>query len=172
MNATLPEEEQRRRLAAQAQSTAAGKNAWVNIIYRPKEGDDVPESARELTVHDGILIGMSGFNSFPIQDGVLIGDTGVLIDHRFTRRGLAVEALEAVIEYGFNELGCGKMSLETNAINEPFRALMRSIELGDVEAPGSGDEEGGDSVIYVFGKEKFEQAKRSLKSRGKWYLET
>lgn len=123
-------------------------------------------------VHDGFLVGMGGFNSFPVEEGVLVGDTGVLIDHRFARRGLAVEALEAVIEYGFNELGCGKMSLETNAINEPFRALMTSMELGDVEAPGSGDGDGGDSVIYVFGKEKFEEAKRNLKLRGKWYPET
>lgn len=169
MNATLPEDEQRRRLAAQAESTAAGKNAWVNIIYK---GNEVPEGAEELRVHDGILIGMSGFNSFPVEDGVLVGDTGVLIDHRFARKGLAVEALEAIFEYGFNELGCGKMSMETNTINEPYRALMRSMELGDVEAPGTGDPDGGESVIYVFGKEKFEEVKRSLKSKGKWYLET
>ncbi|CZR53503.1 uncharacterized protein PAC_03382 [Phialocephala subalpina] len=171
VNATLPEEEQRRRLAAQTESTAAGKNAWVNIIYKPKHGNDIPESARELLVHDGILIGMSGFNSFPVEDGILVGDTGVLIDHRFARRGLAIEALEAVVEYGFNELGCGKMSLETNAINNPFRALMRSMELGDVEKPGGGVGE-EESVVYVFGREKFEEVKANLKLRGKWYPKT
>ncbi|KUJ08930.1 uncharacterized protein LY89DRAFT_314971 [Mollisia scopiformis] len=169
VNATLPESEQRRRLAAQAETTAAGKNAWMNIILRPSE--ERPPEAEVLRVEDGILTGMSGFNSFLLdEDGDLVGDTGALIDYRFARKGLAVEALEAIFEYGFNELGCGKMSLETNATNEPFRALMGGMTLGDIERPGTGGEDGEDSVLYIFGREKWEETRKNLKEKGKWYL--
>lgn len=166
VNATLSEEEQREKLIAEAESTAAGKNAWVNVILKP--GEECPTEAEELRVEDGILIGMSGFNSFPVEEGVLVGDTGALIDYRFARRGLAIEVLEAVFEYGFNELGCGKLSLETHSINGPFRALMKSMALGDIEKPGTGKQE---SVVYLFGREKWDEAKRTLKEKKKWYLD-
>jgi RimJ/RimL family protein N-acetyltransferase len=171
VNATLPVEEQRKRLAAQAESTAAGKNAWVNVILKPGQDFEVPVEAEELRVEDGVLIGMSGFNCFTVEEGLLVGNTGALIDFRFARKGLAVEVLEAVFEYGFGELGCGKMMLETNSINEPFRALMRSMGLGDVEKPGADEGDGEDSVVYLFGREKWEEAKRILKGRKKWYLD-
>ncbi|KAE8442480.1 hypothetical protein EG329_003323 [Mollisiaceae sp. DMI_Dod_QoI] len=176
VNATLPEDEQRRLIEGQAISTAEGKNAFLNIILKRSSSFPSPSipytpSLDALSVTDGLLIGMSGFNCFPTSpSGDLIGDTGVLIDHRFARKGFAMEALEAVIEYGFNELGCGKMSLETNAVNEPFRALMRGMALGDVEEKGTGGGE-EESVVYVFGRERWEVAKSALKERGKWYLE-
>jgi len=138
------------------------------VILKP--GQEFPAEAEDLRVEDGILIGMSGFNSFVVEEGVLVGDTGALIDYRFARRGLAIEVLEAVFEYGFHELGCGKMSLETNSINDPFRALMRGMVLGDVEKPGGGEGE-DESVIYLFGREKWEEAKKTLKEKKRWYLD-
>lgn len=185
MNASLSEAEQRDKLLAQAGSTARGENAWVNVILKPCSGSVISEGVEtevdELKVTDGWLIGMSGFNSFKIEkdegcedgdgEGILVGDTGALIDWRFARRGLAVECLEAVFEYGFYELGCGKMMLETNSVNLPFRGVMKGMGLGDVEreVKGKGDEE--DSVVYLFDRSKWEDAKKGLKERGKWYLD-
>jgi RimJ/RimL family protein N-acetyltransferase len=43
---------------------------------------------------------------------------GCLIDWRFQRKGYALETLEAVIEYGFKEVGAKKMTADTNVENE------------------------------------------------------
>lgn len=170
VNATLSIEEQEARLTAQAASTAAGKNAFLNVILNTNVDHGMLVEAKELLVTDGVLVGMTGFNTFMVDEkGYLVGDTGVLIDYRFARRGLAIEALEAVVEYGFEELGCGKCFLETNSPNKPFRELMRCMGLGDIEqiqAPAGSEE----SIVYLFGKEKWEEVKISLKEKGKWYL--
>lgn len=168
VNATISEEKYRDGLDAEKIRTSEGKNAFINVILKDSQSFKGIDGAEELRVSDGYLIGMSGFNTFFIdEEGELVGDTGALIDYRFTRRGFAVEVLEAVFEYGFNELGCGKMFLETNAENEPFRGLMRIMGLGEFERDGTGEEE---SVVFTFGREKWEAVKSRLKENGKWYL--
>jgi RimJ/RimL family protein N-acetyltransferase len=126
------------------------------------------------------MIGMTGFNSFPKEGElgdtstqVLVGDTGAMIDYRYARRGYALEAMEAVFEYGFGVLGCGIMSLDTDKENEPWRALMRSMGLGDVEVVRrieEGNRTGEDEVSYRFDRAKWEICKRGLEERGKWLL--
>jgi RimJ/RimL family protein N-acetyltransferase len=106
VEADLPVSVQRQRLENQAASTAAGKNAWtVVILTNPSAADP---SVEELRVDEGVMIGNTGFNCFPLQPSladpatqVVVGDTGVLVDYRFARKGYALEALSAVVEYGF-----------------------------------------------------------------------
>ncbi|KAJ8067319.1 hypothetical protein OCU04_004672 [Sclerotinia nivalis] len=77
-------EVQAQRLEAQKISTAAGKNAWLVGILKDSEELPTINDVEDLRVHDGFLIGMTGFNSFLMEkfdDGtgedILIGDIGV-----------------------------------------------------------------------------------------------
>ena len=163
---------QRERFAADAITTAEGKNAWmVAIIKDPKPEDG---SVEGLRVEEGTLIGNAGYNCFPLKPTLadpskeaIAGDTGVLIDYRFARQGYAIETLSAVVEYGFVELGCGMMTIDTNFENEPWRALMRTMGIGE----GSVREEGKEKEVgYCFDRKGWESAKEHMKSNGKWYL--
>lgn len=166
MHANRSEAEQRQKLAEQIDSTARGDNAFMVIVLKS-------DGNHELKVHDGILIGMTGMNTFQTQviDGkeCLVGDTGALIDHRFARKGYALEALEAIVECGF-ELGCDSISVETNAPNVPFKGVMKALGLDDVQQFQKGKVEEEDSVLYLFGKERWDVEKEGLKKRGKWLL--
>jgi RimJ/RimL family protein N-acetyltransferase len=156
VGATRSEEEQRASLAKQAASTARGENAWLVVILIPEEGQEVPEDAESLRAHDRVLIGSTGFNTFKMEKGgggeeMLVADIGALIDWRFQRRGYALETLEAVVEYGFSELGAKQITLETNALNLLFRGLMKQmgITVKTFNKAGRGDE--GDTISYRFG---------------------
>lgn len=103
-------------------------------------------------------------------------NTGALIHHAFARRGLALETLQGTIEYGIDTLDCDLIEAETASINLPYRALMRSMCLGDFEKPGSDvgtDEnglEGEEETVYSFGRNDWKEAKEKMKASGKWYL--
>jgi RimJ/RimL family protein N-acetyltransferase len=163
---------QRERIASDAITTAEGKNAWMVIIIKdPQPGD---ESVEGLRVDEGVLIGNTGFNCFPLKPllvdsskEAIVGDTGALIDYRFARKGYAVETMSAVIEYAFVELRCGMISLDTNSENRPFRNLMRTMGIGEGSIRGEGKEQ---EVLYLFDREMWESAKKQMKSNGKWYL--
>ena len=169
VGADRPESEQAERLRSQQSSTAAGDNGFMVIILKPDQ--PAPDTAEVLKVHDGWLIGMSGYNSFPMKPvngiDVYVGDTGALVDHRFARKGYALEALEGLTEHGFREMGLGGMFLETNVDNEPFKGLMSIMELDDVRGYCSDD---GGSFTYTFGKEKWDAVKSALMKKGKWLL--
>ena len=85
--------------------------------------------------------------------------------------GLALETLEAVIEYGFDELGAQRITMDTNADNLPFRTLMQVMEIKEVDfrIGGRPDDE-GDALSYKFGRKEWESSKKKLQSIGKWYL--
>ena len=171
----LSAEVQAQRIEEQNDSTAEGKNAWMQVILKPELAEHVVD---DLVVEDGILIGMTGFNSFSLGKDVegneaLVGDTGAMIDYRYTRKGYGLEAMEAVFEYGLNELGCGMLSLDTFALNAPWRKLMKTMGLEDVEQDRKiGDSEGslGEEIEYKFDKRKWEEGKKGLREAGKWYL--
>lgn len=175
----LSTEVQAQRLEAQKISTAAGKNAWLVVILK-EDSEEISRSdnVKDLRVHDGFLIGMTGFNSFPVEksnDGtgedILIGDIGVLIDYRFARKGFALETLFAVVEFGFYELGCGKITLETYAINTPFRGLMKAARLEDVVVLRRiGDGPPDQEAYYEFGEQKWEAVKKEMVRDEKWLL--
>ncbi|KAK0122522.1 hypothetical protein ONS95_010750 [Cadophora gregata] len=139
------------------------------IILKPSQ--TAPDSAEILKAHDGWLIGMSGYNLFALKtigglDGY-VGDIGALVDHRFARKGYALDALEGLIEHGFGEMGLGGMFLETNADNEPFKRLMSLMELDDVREYCPDDK---GSFTYTFGKGKWDAAKAVLRMKGKWLI--
>lgn len=163
---------QAERLADSVKTTAEGKNGWVvAIIKDPKPHDEAVEALR---VEEGILIGNSGFNAFPLMPTVadpskeaMAGNIGVMVDYRFIRKGYAIEITSAVIEYGFGELGCEMMALETNFSNGPFRAMMKNM---GIEETSIVDNEEEKEVRYHFDKEMWERAKVQMKANGKWYL--
>ncbi|RDW73270.1 hypothetical protein BP6252_07177 [Coleophoma cylindrospora] len=155
----------------QALTTASGKDAFMQVIL--KDATVAPaEFPAGLKVVDGVMIGMSGFNSFPVgEDGALVGDVGALIDCRFQRRGFAVETLSAVFEYGFGVLGVRSMALDTEVENKPWRELMKRMGLGGAESLQTGDDEGkSGEVVYRFDRDMWEGAKEEMKKNGKWYL--
>ncbi|PSS14773.1 hypothetical protein M430DRAFT_35670 [Amorphotheca resinae ATCC 22711] len=169
----LPVEVQVQRLEAQQISTAKGENAWMVIILKNSLGDG-DDAVEELKTDTGIMIGNTGFNSFPLQpsladetQSVLVGDTGIMIDNRFARKGYALEALCAIVEYGFQELGCGMMSLGTSAVNVPFRSLMRTMGIGEGTLRATNE---GEEACYLFDREKWDEAKKHMEGNGKWYL--
>lgn len=168
----LPVSVQEERIEAQKISTAEGKNAWMVIILKDPRATD--PSVEALRVEEGTMIGNTGFNCFPLQPSladpskeVIMADTGVLVDYRFAKKGYALEAQCAVIEYGFEELGCGMISLETNAANEPFRNLMRTMGISEKEIRGEGEKQ---EVAYLFDREMWEGAKKQMNVNRKWYL--
>ena len=163
---------QEQKLEAQQRSTAKGENAWMLVILKDPKATDL--SVEKLAVKEGVAIGYTGFNSFPFRPSladattqVVVGDTGILIDYRFARKGYAIESLSAVIEYGFVELKCGLASLDTKAVNEPIRNLLRTMCIGEGTIRGQGSEQ---EVNYLFDRDIWEGAKKEMKLNGKWYL--
>lgn len=173
----LSPERQAEQLLSQQESTAKGENAWMQILLKPEFTMNV---VNELLLEDGVMIGMTGFNSFPkapsLSDPskeVIVGDTGAMVDYRYARKGYALEVMEAIFEYGFEELGCGIMSLDTNVGNMPWRALMKSMGLDHVEEIRKiedGERKGQEEVVYRFDRKKWEVCKRGLRESGKWLL--
>jgi len=110
-------------------STARGENAWLVVILSPPPSEPLPDSAEVLRAEDGLLIGSTGFNEFKLEkdeagNEILRADIGCLIDWRFQRKGYALETLEAIIEYGFNEFKAKEITAGTNVENLPWRRLM------------------------------------------------
>lgn len=172
VNPDLTVNEQAERIAADTITTAEGKNAWMVAIIKDPSPDD--ESMEIFRVAEGVLMGNTGFNCFPLSPSisdpskeVITADTGVLIHHRFARRGYAIETMSAVIEYGFVELGCGMISLETSFDNEPIRAMMQVMGIAEKEVRMNGEEK---EVAYLIDQNMWESAKQHMKSNGKWYL--
>ncbi|KAJ3112985.1 hypothetical protein HK100_002138 [Physocladia obscura] len=170
------EAEQRANIEKQALSTARGENAWLVVILKPDQvGASSNESdLKQLRVHDGFVIGSAGFNMFHVvpESATLLSDIGALIDYRFHRRALAMETLQAVIEYGFSVLGVTVFTLETNAENVPFRALMErlGVPIEKITEGGRGHGEEGDEASYRFGLDEWKVMKQNLIANSKWYL--
>ncbi|KAI9832499.1 MAG: hypothetical protein M1819_004288 [Sarea resinae] len=154
-----------------------GESAFMVIILR--DASDLPVVTSTMENRDdgaGTLIGFGGFNSLNFArtpDGSAkefrIGDTGIMIDHLHWRKGYALEALCATVEYGLYVLRCEHMLIETRRDNEPWRGLMRSMGLGDVEKERKGNRLHGEWV-YKFGRDIWEEAKAGMVARGKWML--
>lgn len=136
-----------------------------------------------LKVHDGYLIGNTGFNEFALRPcpspspPILSTNIGILLHHPFTHHRLAIEALQAVINYGIHTLSCQIIEADTDAINLPFRGLMRKMGLEKYERPGQlmdHDEKGlkgVETVEYSFGVGEWEGAVEGMREGGVWVLE-
>ncbi|MCJ1411590.1 hypothetical protein MMC19_005680 [Ptychographa xylographoides] len=157
----------RNRIADWQVAAGKGESAFMVVVLRDSI-QPLPKSAtaEKLVVSDGRLIGFSGFNALStdvsIADPsrqVMVGDTGIVIDKAFTRRGYAVEAQSAIFDYGFDTLGCGQMFLETSVANTPMQGLLSVMGLDDVKKAVT-TEEGEEGYRYIFGKEQWDEAKR------------
>jgi RimJ/RimL family protein N-acetyltransferase len=155
-------------------SAERGENAFMVIILRKKSILAEQDSGKE-----GTLIGFGGFNSLhrgpalddPTKD-VLVGDTGIMIDHLQWRKGYALEALCATVEYGLYTLGCEHITIDTRVDNEPWRGLTRSAGLEGVEIQrnGGSEEDPQTEWNYRFGRNVWEKARENMIVRGKWAL--
>lgn len=79
-------------------------------------------------------------------DGV--GNTGVVIDVNHAKKGYGSEAIIATLDYGFDEIGFEMIEQETQEVNEPYRALMKSVGLepfGKRVVP-----EEGEKVLWLY----------------------
>lgn len=165
------------RIEKWASATAQGKSAFMVVALR----------------ETGKLIGFGGFNSLPrteplgekpvwkITRGsgegtVLAADVGISIDHQHQRKGYAREAVCAIVEFGFERLGCAYAHLDTQKLNEPLRALMRGLGIEEVEGDDSEPVEhnafsfASKAVNYNFTRATWESRKEELKSEGSWPL--
>lgn len=139
------------------------------------------------------LIGFGGFNNLPrteplgdkpawkIRNGtgegiVLVADVGVSIDHQHQRRGYAREAVCAVVEYGFDTLGCAYAHLDTQESNDPMRALMSGLGVKGVQGDGSEALEdaafgfASKSVNFEVDKATWDHLREDIKLKGLWPL--
>ncbi|KAL1852425.1 hypothetical protein Daus18300_012184 [Diaporthe australafricana] len=165
------------RIERWANATAEGKSAFMVVALR--------ETDRP--------IGFGGFNSLPRTEPlsdkpvwkltkgsgegtVLAADVGISIDHQHQRKGYAREAVCAVVEYGFDKLGCAYAHLDTQKSNEPLKALMRGLGIKEVEGDDSEPVENNafsfasKAVNYNFTRATWESRKEELKSKGSWPL--
>lgn len=100
----------------------------------------------------------------------LLVDIGLVLDRGHWRRGLGAEVVCTLVEFAARDLGCAAFRAETDAANEPWRALMRSLGLEAFETFGaqSVDETGW---VWMFDAEDWGRVRAGLKEKGKWPLE-
>lgn len=165
------------RIGKWAEAVAAGKSAFMVIVLR--ETDQ--------------LIGFGGFNSLPrtespagkstwdIRKGegegtVLAADVGVSIDHQHQRKGYAKEAVCAVVDYGFENLGCAYAHLDTQKANEPMKALLDNLGMKGVAGDDSEPLEdaafgfASKAINYDVDRATWEGLREELKRKGAWPL--
>lgn len=95
-------------------------------------------------------------------------DIGVLIDHRYWRKGYGLEVLVALIEHAIKEIGCELFLFETGIENEPWRGLMHSAGLGRFETRSQSSDGDGEEWHWRFDLQGWHDAKQELVKKGKW----
>ncbi|KAF3934744.1 hypothetical protein ABW20_dc0107315 [Dactylellina cionopaga] len=140
-----------------------GKNSFLIVTLRD-EGDNQREEEGEVR---GELTGFGGYNTFeklseePVmsdsattgesEEVPMLTDIGILIDIKHRRRGYALEALLAQIDFAFDKLSCRKVRIETGTGNEPFRRFMvDKVRLGQFEKEEGVSYREGEEVGYVY----------------------
>ncbi|KAI8243917.1 hypothetical protein K4K57_012762 [Colletotrichum sp. SAR 10_99] len=150
--------------------TAAGKNAFMVVVLR----------------ETGEVIGNGGYNCFEDDSGTSVAqedgedgvqgrpyltDTGVVLDHRHWGKGYGRETLCAKVEYAVEELGCRVVRVETADDNKPWRALMASLGLAEIETKGPVSyDENVIGWVYRIDSQQWRAVREDLKKRGKWPL--
>jgi RimJ/RimL family protein N-acetyltransferase len=98
-------------------NAAAGTQALWVVALRSDDGSE------------GEVKGCGGYPWLANDPQGRVGNTGIVIDEKFAKRGLGSEGIIATLDYGFDVLGFNEIEQETHEINEPYRALMRSVGL-------------------------------------------
>jgi RimJ/RimL family protein N-acetyltransferase len=102
-----------------------GFDVWFEDRLRARE-EGAEHGFATLRAHDGEPLGSSSFlTPRPFHDGVEIGWTWL---HRGAwRTGANVEAKLLMLELAFEELGCIRVELKTDARNERSRSAMEAL---------------------------------------------
>lgn len=183
---------QEQRINRMTASSSSGKNGFMVIVLPLKSAQrrELVDVASEPTTGPGYyiapsikdphnsedevekIIGFGGFNAFSYipslssdnpGNQILLGDVGVMIDHRYWRQGYGVEALTAIIDYGFDTLDCGRMFMGTELHNVAWKTMMnKTLGLTAYETrekSEGGPSKGADGFAWRFGKDDWENAK-------------
>ena len=100
-----------------------------------------------VTKEDGKLIGRAGIS---MREGFDIPEIGYIIGNRYRKRGYAKEALTAVIDHAYGELGMNELIAFTKEENVPSVLLLKS--LGFI-MKGYEDIRGGRHAMYSLTKQ-------------------
>ncbi|KAK1639282.1 gcn5-related n-acetyltransferase [Colletotrichum phormii] len=98
-------------------------------------------------------------------------DFGVSLDHRYWGKGYGREVLCGQVDFAVEGLGCSIVRVETELENKPWRAVMRSMELSELETKGSvsyGEKEVG--WVYKIDPATWGDVRGRLEKSGKWPL--
>ena len=98
-------------------------------------------------------------------------DFGVVLDHRYWRRGFGSEIVCALVEYARRELGCVLFRTETGLENDEWRALMAALGLGRFEERDRASYDGDlECFVWRFEETSWEEVKKGLVADAKWPL--
>jgi N-acetyltransferase len=106
-------------------SEGEGFDAWFDerLAGRAAEAE---HGFATLRAGDGAPLGSSSFLApRPVHDGVEIGNTW--LDPSAWRSGVNVEAKLLMLGFAFEELGCMRVELKTDARNERSRGAMEAL---------------------------------------------
>ena len=145
-------EKQERSIAKYSAGIRRGENALMAICLKNHDGTDGP------------IIGMGGYPYLPSNAEGKPGNTGVLIDSAFARKGYGSEALIATLDYGFDVLGFEDIEQCTHENNRPYRALMESTGLEPFGERQEPDEEGVVRWNYTVNKAHWRTIKARLEA--------
>lgn len=126
----------------------------------------------------GELIGYGGFNHFdpieePMRDAAprYSTDIGIMIAKSHWRKGYGMEALCALTQYAFAELGIARVIIETDLANEPWRSLMHAMGLAQFEKQQQVTY--GERVVgytWHFDAANWQSITKDMQKRGRWPL--
>lgn len=92
---------------------------WA-IIYNGSEDDD-----DELRSYRGRMVGTCGFAAIDNENNV--GELGYVLNPKLWGLGIAVEAGQAIIGFGFNELGLNRIEAKYIVGNTASRRVMEKL---------------------------------------------
>lgn len=140
------------RIARDREGIRKGENAFMAICLKNDDGSDGP------------LIGMGGCPFLPANADGRPGNTGVMIDSAYVRKGYASEALVATLDYGFDVLGFESIEQDTHEANRPYRALMQSMGLAPFGAKQEPRKDGVGRWNYSVTKDQWRSVKAQLRA--------
>ncbi len=149
-------EEYQGRIAKWEDLRARGQAYFLVITRRP-----MTETGSASPSAEGV-IGFGGINTISTDaQGKRIADVGVLIDSSEWRKGYGREALQATLDFAFQEVeaggvGCEEAYFETLAVNTPFQGLADRMGMAKWKRVKSD----GKEVEYRLSKEDWEEVKK------------
>ena len=110
---------------------------------------------------NGEVIGLTGYPWLLANAEGRPGNTGVVIDEQYQRRGYAAEALSAVLDWGFDILDFEEIEQGTRAANLPYRGLMKSLGLEKFEREEVDEKTNEKEMIYRVNAKEWKALKQT-----------